>query len=197
MTYLNQSTYSGNTPRRRPQVSASSQQIRAELHGSDTCTAEGHTARGHAPVLALCRRLVDAGIDPGRPLHAYRGDTLCLTIDSIGKAARLEVNSKGTGFIKRRLAVRTATPIAPHKPAGVISIHEAQIGSAQPQDQRTRRDAARRRNRERKRLALKRADPIYRARELAANANRMRIRRAQRRRCNAQRRHVLAEARAT
>jgi hypothetical protein len=35
-------------------------------------------ARGHAPVLGLCRALLAAGYDPRRPLHAYRGDTVAL-----------------------------------------------------------------------------------------------------------------------
>ena len=98
MTYLTQSTYSGNTPRRCPQVSAPSQPIRAELHGSDTCTAEGITARGQAPTLTLCRLLVDAGVNPHRPLHAYRGDTLCLTVRSIGNGALLRIRGNGVGF---------------------------------------------------------------------------------------------------
>jgi hypothetical protein len=58
--------------------------ISALLIGSDRCTAEGITARGASPVLALCRKLLVAGIDPARPLHAYRGEVLCLIIRSIG-----------------------------------------------------------------------------------------------------------------
>jgi len=49
---------------------------------------------------------------------------------------------------------------------------------------------------ERTRLALKREDPIYRAREVAANAARMRERRARERRCRARRRNAIAEERA-
>jgi hypothetical protein len=49
---------------------------------------------------------------------------------------------------------------------------------------------------ERTRLALKREDPIYRAREVAANAARMRERRARERRCRARRHHAIAEERA-
>jgi hypothetical protein len=70
--------------------------IRAELAGSDTCRAEGITAHSSSPVLALCRKLIEAGHDPARPLHAYRGETLCLVIRSIGEGARLEVNGEGT-----------------------------------------------------------------------------------------------------
>jgi hypothetical protein len=84
--------------------------IRAELIGSDTCTACGITAMSAAPVLALCRDLIAAGIDPAARLEAYRGQTLCLVVHSIGQAAGVEINSKGTGLIPRR-AVRAASPI--------------------------------------------------------------------------------------
>jgi hypothetical protein len=86
--------------------------IRAELKGSDTCiTDDGIVARAHAPVLALCRQLIEAGFDPSRQLHVYRDDTLALRVRSIGEAARLEINPKGTGFINRLRAVRAASPV--------------------------------------------------------------------------------------
>lgn len=72
--------------------------IRAELRGSDVCTALGLTVRSPSPVLSLCRRLIAAGHDPGRSLHAFRGDVLCLRVASIGQAARLRVAPHGTGF---------------------------------------------------------------------------------------------------
>jgi hypothetical protein len=50
-------------------------------------------------VLALCRALVGAGYDPGRPLHVYRHRTLALTVRSIGEGARLRVSAHGTGFV--------------------------------------------------------------------------------------------------
>src|SRR6516164_5756643 len=49
----------------------------ADLVGSDICTAPGIIARSYAPVLALCRRLIQqAGYDPATPLQVYRGATL-------------------------------------------------------------------------------------------------------------------------
>jgi hypothetical protein len=89
--------------------------IYAELKGSDTCstfsiTATGIVASGPSPVLALCRQLIKAGVDHHRPLHAYRGNTLCLVIRSIGEAARLEINAHGSGFIAFR-SRRAAPPI--------------------------------------------------------------------------------------
>jgi hypothetical protein len=83
--------------------------LRAELVGSEVCTAEGLTAVGAAPVLTMCRKLVEAGFDPESGLDAWRGDTLALRVRRIGEAAELEINSKGTDFI-RRPAVRRASP---------------------------------------------------------------------------------------
>jgi hypothetical protein len=91
------------------QVSA----IRAELNGSDACTAAGVTARAVSPVLAICKKLGEAGFDPNRPLHAYRGGTLCLVIRSIDEGARLAVKAAGHGppiFTVEERA--TASPIA-------------------------------------------------------------------------------------
>ena len=70
--------------------------IRAEI-GSGRCSTLGMTARSTAPVLALCRALVTAGQDPNRPLHAYRGDVLCLRVRSIGEGARLAIEDDRYG----------------------------------------------------------------------------------------------------
>jgi hypothetical protein len=85
--------------------------IRAELAFSDTCTAAGITARGHAPALALCRQLLDAGHDPATRLQCWRGSTLCLTVRSIGEGARLEISDDPPRFKRRREPV-AAPPIA-------------------------------------------------------------------------------------
>src|SRR6516164_3118738 len=79
------------TPSRKP-----SQVVHAELVGSDLCAAAGYVARGTTPILAMCRKLFAAGIDPATPLECYRGTTLCLLVTSIGEAATLEPNSGGT-----------------------------------------------------------------------------------------------------
>lgn len=77
--------------------------IRAEIIKSDRCDADGHTVRAAAPVLAMCRKLVDAGYDQGRPLHAHRGDVLALKVRSIGVGATLTVedNRFGTPTLRR------------------------------------------------------------------------------------------------
>jgi hypothetical protein len=76
---------------------SSKQDVRAELARDDTCTALGIIAHANAPVLALCRRLIEAGHDPARPLEAYRGATLCLRVRSIGEAACLTVKDDNRG----------------------------------------------------------------------------------------------------
>jgi hypothetical protein len=96
--------------------------VRAELSGSDRCTALGVTARAYAPVIALCRKLVAAGHDSATPLDAYRGEVLCLQVRSIGEAAGLEINADGTGF-RRRRATDTAPPIG--KSASAPTRHPA------------------------------------------------------------------------
>jgi hypothetical protein len=57
----------------------------------DICTAEGVTASGPTPVLALCRALVAAGHDPATRMHVFRDHVLALTVRSIGAGARLTV----------------------------------------------------------------------------------------------------------
>jgi hypothetical protein len=84
--------------------------IRADLSDADTCSTAWIQIRDTAPVLALCRSLIAAGMDPDQALEVYRGATLALKVRSIGEAAGLEVNSKGTGFIPVR-AVRRASPM--------------------------------------------------------------------------------------
>lgn len=71
--------------------------VLADIIGSDRCQAEGFTARSSSPVLAICRKLIEAEVDPDLPLRAYRGNVLCLAIRSIGEAARLIVKSAGNG----------------------------------------------------------------------------------------------------
>jgi hypothetical protein len=71
--------------------SPATQALRAIIIGSNQAEASGITARGHAPVLGLCRALLEAGYDPGTPFKAYRGSTLCLRVRSLGEGARLTV----------------------------------------------------------------------------------------------------------
>jgi hypothetical protein len=76
--------------------------IRAALIGSDRCEAEGISVCAAAPVLAMCRKLVAAGHDQRRPLHAYRGNVLALRVRSIGEGAELAIAGDGVGFRRRK-----------------------------------------------------------------------------------------------
>ena len=87
--------------------------IAAELTGVNTIVALGATTVSKTPILTLCAELVAAGIDPTMPLTVYRGSTLALTVRSIGEAANLEINGKGSGF-----AVRTAPLVRKNGRAG-------------------------------------------------------------------------------
>jgi hypothetical protein len=89
--------------------------LRAQILGTQTARADlGYatiTATGAAPVLELCRHLIDAGIDPATPLHACRGDTLALKVKSIGAGARLTVKDNGDGPILVPYKDASAAPI--------------------------------------------------------------------------------------
>jgi hypothetical protein len=103
--HLDARSYRELSPQRNSPV------IVAELAFDDTATADGVTVRSGSPVLALCRRLIEAGHDPRSRLEAYRGSVLCLRVQSIGEAARLEVSAHGTGFIAARER-RAGSPIS-------------------------------------------------------------------------------------
>jgi hypothetical protein len=78
--------------------------IRADLIGQSQATARGITVSGrHAPILSLCRALIEAGHDPTTPLEAYRGSTLCLRVRSIAEGAALTVK-ESTGDGRPRFA---------------------------------------------------------------------------------------------
>jgi len=65
--------------------------LRAELLGSNTCAAGSIVCTGNAPVLALCRQLLAAGVDPDMALEVFRGATVALRVRAIGAAATLTV----------------------------------------------------------------------------------------------------------
>jgi hypothetical protein len=92
--------------------------IRAQLTG-DTCTALGITTKSDAPVLALCRKLVEAGQNPSMPLEVYRGDTLALRVKSIGQGAELRVTADNTGrpVFKRQESRAGALLVRPFREA--------------------------------------------------------------------------------
>jgi hypothetical protein len=93
-------------------LAPSSTTLHAQLSQFDTASALGIVATGSSPILLLCRKLVAAGYDPATPMDCWRGDTLRLSVRSIGQAASLEINAHGTGFIphRARRAGATTTP---------------------------------------------------------------------------------------
>ena len=78
--------------------------IRAAIINSDRCAAEGYAVRAAGPILAMCRKLLAAGYDPDRPLHAHRGGARHSR--SARKAAE-ELNARGN--ICRREVARNAS----------------------------------------------------------------------------------------
>ena len=66
--------------------------------GETYAACGGIEVKGSAPVLAMCRKLVEAGYEPAEPLEAYRGDVLCLKVRTIGDGAKLVINRNGVGF---------------------------------------------------------------------------------------------------
>ena len=107
--------------------------IRAELIGSDTCTAMGIIARAHSPVLMLCRLLIEAGHNPTARLEAFRS-TLCLTMRSIGEGAMLRTASHGVGFERvpdapePRTSRKTPNPISDSR--GPAAAHPGASGAS-------------------------------------------------------------------
>jgi len=89
-------------------TASATQVIRAEIVGIDCASAEGITASGSAPVLKLCRLLVEAGLAAASPLDAFRGPVLCLRIRSIGEAATLSVDESRSAFCRWKPFSRAA-----------------------------------------------------------------------------------------
>jgi hypothetical protein len=73
----------------------------------------------------MCRKLIAAGINPQSRMEVYRGATLALIVTSIGKAADLEINSSGTGFIRRR----GQRPAPPERNSDLIDIQVAALSA--------------------------------------------------------------------
>lgn len=85
-----------------------------QIINSDCCDFDGLVVKHNAPVLAMCRKLIDAGYDPHRPLEAYRGEVLCIRISSIGYGAQFTVKDSqcGTPVLRRYSEAPTGVPTA-------------------------------------------------------------------------------------
>jgi hypothetical protein len=74
------------------------------MAGSWVGTALDFTVRHRRRYLALCRKLIEVGTyGSSTPLDTYRGDILCLRVDSIGEAAQLWVDSTPTGQLAKTI----------------------------------------------------------------------------------------------
>jgi hypothetical protein len=112
--------------------------IRAELIGSCCCSAAGMTAVARAPVLALCRKLVAAGVPPDWALQVYRGDRLALLIRSIGDAAKLTVRESTRDGRPRFVPLSSdgAAPMQKSGPAAVTDPTRVRLQSWRAGDRR-------------------------------------------------------------
>lgn len=110
------------------------QALRAELIGADTCTALGITTHGSAPVLMLCRNLIEVGHDPATPLEVYRGATLALRVRSIGEGAALTVEDNRLGrptFRRWRERARSDGAALPARQTALAAISAPAAAAAQ------------------------------------------------------------------
>jgi hypothetical protein len=73
--------------------------VSAELTGSNSCDCKslGISTSGHAPVLAMCRELLQAGVNPDSALAVYRKGVLALRVRSISEGAPLTVKEPDHG----------------------------------------------------------------------------------------------------
>jgi hypothetical protein len=110
--------------------------IRVELVGADVATAGGITVRARAPVLELCRRLVAAGYNPGLYLEAYRGETLCLCVATIGRAAGLTVDESSSCRFARFRPTRTPDSASPIRSPGRPLSHHARAAETNGRSRR-------------------------------------------------------------
>jgi hypothetical protein len=82
---------------------------------SDTfASAEGITMHTASPVLALCRKLVEAGYASSMPLEAFRDGALALRIRAIGEAATLTADG---GAFRRAAGPGLGPPLSSIQPS--------------------------------------------------------------------------------
>jgi hypothetical protein len=103
--------------------------LHAELAWSDTCICAGITVRTYAPVLAMCRQLLAAGLDPDQAMEVWRAGTLALRVRSIGEAAELEIGDDPPRF-RRRAKPVAATHIAQNRLPLAEAARPAKIAGA-------------------------------------------------------------------
>jgi len=107
-------------------VTESAMTLRIEL-SSDTIasvsSASSLAVHIGSPVIALCRKLVEAGYPSSAEIECYRGETLSLHVRSIGEAAKLYVAATTTGRpVFRREASRVRAPLVSQSEPAAISL---------------------------------------------------------------------------
>ena len=97
------------------------QTIRAEIFGDDTAEACGVSVKSNAPILELCRRLIEAGRHPASPLEAWRGQTLALRVKTLAAGARLTVDENRMDYRPyRAFSHAPVTPPVSLRPASLL-----------------------------------------------------------------------------
>lgn len=89
------------------------QQVRTiigTLINCNTCNVGLLTTNAEQPIFEMCKQLLAYGHDRTATLLLYRDQALAVSVREIGIGADLIINSKGTGFNRRR-SVRTASPV--------------------------------------------------------------------------------------
>ena len=75
--------------------------IRAELSGDGRIDVDGETLRHRTPILHACRVLLAKGYPPETELRCFRGQTPCMVVRHIGKAAGVDLVSCSTPGARR------------------------------------------------------------------------------------------------
>jgi hypothetical protein len=93
--------------------------IKAALSSDSIASIVGSTIAciGSSPLLALCRRLIEAGYPSSADLEAYRNETLALRVRSIGEATRLEIDGKVRFTVSAEAIRRLGSPMRSSEPA--------------------------------------------------------------------------------
>jgi hypothetical protein len=96
----------------------------AELSSDTFASVVNSTIAVHvsSPVLALCRKLIEAGHPSSASLDIYRGETLSLHVRSIGEAARLRMGTTATGrpIFKADETMPPAPPMGLNEPGATL-----------------------------------------------------------------------------
>ena len=85
--------------------------IMAQLRGSRTASAEGITVESYTPAFELCRKLIEAGMDPKKPIVFFRNGEIALKVKSLewGAEHTVEDDRRGKPVFKKIRSERLRT----------------------------------------------------------------------------------------